>query len=260
MRPLSALIVDDEILAVETIQDYISWKQLSIEDVFAACSLRQAQAVFQKVAVDIMLCDIEMPGGSGMELLRWVHERYPDTVTIFLTCHPNFRYAQEAIALGAANYLLKPIPFDELQMALEGAVQKRRASLENLRNRQMNEIFQEGMEETAEERSPQDLVSQVKAYIDENLDSELSCGQISRQFFLSPDYLTRIFRREENISLSEYICKCRIQFAKKLLICTQHSISLISEKAGYSHSSHFSKIFKRETGFSPADYRKKHIR
>ncbi len=261
MKPLSILIVDDEMLAVRGIQDYIPWEELSIGEVGVAYSMKQAQAVFAQSTVDIMLCDIEMPGGSGLELLRWVHETHPDTVTLFLTCHSNFRYAQEAIALGATNYLLKPIPYDELQRALEQAVQKRREILENhTSRRRLSAILSDCLpehEETEISKSKK-LVTQVKAYIDENLHSELSRGQISHYFYLNPDYFARIFKREEGISLSDYICKRRMQYAKRLLVCTSEPISAICEKAGYTYNSHFSKIFKRETGLSPADYRKEH--
>lgn len=254
MQPLSILIVDDEMLAVRGIQDYIPWEELSIGNVLVAYSMRQAQTVFAQSTVDIMLCDIEMPGGSGLELLYWVHENYPDTVTIFLTCHSNFHYAQKAIELGAVNYLLKPIPYHELQTALESAVLKRRELLKNLYSQRLSAILSEDMRELPEGTKP--LIAQVKNYIDENLHSELSRNQISQYFHLNPDYLTRIFKREENISLSEYICKRRMQYAKRLLICTNEPINLICQKAGYTYNSYFSKTFKRETGMSPVDYRK----
>ena len=84
------LIVDDEDLTVKRLQSSIQWESLGISQVFSAFSMGQAQKLFREQQIDIMLCDIEMPAGSGLELLQWVREQGYQTINIFLTGHANF--------------------------------------------------------------------------------------------------------------------------------------------------------------------------
>ncbi|MFK4302845.1 MULTISPECIES: response regulator [unclassified Paenibacillus] len=118
------LIVDDEIHAVEGIRSGIDWDKLGITAVFTAYTVKQAKELFEREHIDIMLCDIEMPQASGLELTEWVRERYPKTETIFLTCHADFKYAKQALQLGSLDYILKPVPFEELEKVIEKAKSK----------------------------------------------------------------------------------------------------------------------------------------
>ena len=72
-----------------------------------------------------MLCDIEMPMGTGIELIEWMHKEVPvPAVTILLTCHSEFQYAKRALQLGCSNYLLKPAEESELKKAVLDAEEK----------------------------------------------------------------------------------------------------------------------------------------
>lgn len=121
---MQLLIVDDETIIVEDIKSSIEWSRLGITAVFTAFNIRQAKEVFSNNTIDIMLCDIEMPQGSGLELLSWVRESSPKTESIFLTCHADFRYAKEAIRLGSLDYILKPVPYSELEKTITKAINK----------------------------------------------------------------------------------------------------------------------------------------
>lgn len=116
MRQL--LIVDDEPIAVEGLKSGVDWPSVGISRVLVAYGMEQAMEVFGRESIDIMLCDIEMPKGTGLELLEWVRRHYPRTETIFLTCHADFYYAKQAIQLGSFDYLLKPIPFADLEAVI----------------------------------------------------------------------------------------------------------------------------------------------
>ncbi|HZG85570.1 response regulator transcription factor [Paenibacillus sp.] len=121
---VQVLIVDDEIHAVEGIRSGVEWRKLGVTGVFAAYNAKQAQEVFEREPIDIMLCDIEMPQATGLELTEWVRNRSPKTETIFLTCHADFKYAKQALQLGSLDYMLKPVPFKELEKVLRKAIEK----------------------------------------------------------------------------------------------------------------------------------------
>jgi len=118
------LIVDDEVLLAESVRSEVDWDALGVQSVQTAYNIRQAKERFEQGDVDVMLCDIEMPQGSGLELLQWVNERYPATKSIFLTCHADFKYAQRAMQLGSFDYLLKPIFPEDIGAAVGKAIEK----------------------------------------------------------------------------------------------------------------------------------------
>ncbi|NTV90830.1 MAG: helix-turn-helix domain-containing protein [Clostridiales bacterium] len=118
------LIVDDEIPAVQVIKCAVDWKALGVTSIYAAYDVAQAKKAFRNHSIDVMLCDIEMPQGNGLELLEWVGVHYPKTVSVIMTCHADFSYAKKAIKLGSLDYLLKPIPNDELENVVRKALDK----------------------------------------------------------------------------------------------------------------------------------------
>ncbi len=112
------LIVDDDILAIEGVKSDLNLDKLGISELLTAFSMHQAKELFVSHSIDILLCDIEMPQGSGLELITWVKEKYPDLPAIFLTCHADFRYAKQALQLGCVDYLLKPALPEELEKVI----------------------------------------------------------------------------------------------------------------------------------------------
>lgn len=118
------LIVDDEYVSIQAITCLLNWEKIGFSSVMSASVTRQAKEIFEQYEVDLMLCDIEMPQGNGIELLSWVRDNYPKTECIFLTCHANFQYAQKAIELGSLDYLLKPITAERLEVAVKQAIKK----------------------------------------------------------------------------------------------------------------------------------------
>ena len=99
---MNLLIVDDEMVAIKGMMDGVNWKACGIDgSIWTACSAERALQIIRAQQVDIMLCDIEMPGDSGIDLLRMIRESNQEIACIFLTCHASFEYAQEAISLGS---------------------------------------------------------------------------------------------------------------------------------------------------------------
>lgn len=82
--------------------------------------------------------------------------------------------------------------------------------------------------------------------------------ELASQVFLSPDYMAKVFKKETGKRISDYLSEVRLQEAKCLLTDTTRSISDIASSLSYANFSGFSRMFKSETGLSPAEYRKKH--
>lgn len=135
------LLVDDEVHAIEGVKSDLDLNKLGIESLFTAYNIRQAKEIFEKESIDIMLCDIEMPKGNGLELLAWVKENHPHTEAIFLTSHADFKYAKEALQLGSLDYLLKPVRVTDLEAAINKAMNVIQKNSEITRNSQSHQLW-----------------------------------------------------------------------------------------------------------------------
>ena len=124
---MNLLIVDDEVLAIQGLVDDMDWKKLDFDEVFTANSYAQAVNIMNKQEIDVLLCDIEMPLRSGVELVRWAKERKPELECIFLTCHAEFSFAKQAIQMGCLDYILKPAETEEVEACLKRATEKLKA-------------------------------------------------------------------------------------------------------------------------------------
>ncbi|OZB98521.1 response regulator [Paenibacillus sp. XY044] len=121
---MNVLLVDDDYFVVTALESKIDWKALAIEQIHTAYNVSQAKEILQQHPVDILICDIEMPQGSGLELLAWIREERYRVQAIFLTNYADFNYAQKAIELQSFDYFLKPIEFDKLALIIRKAANK----------------------------------------------------------------------------------------------------------------------------------------
>jgi len=243
-------MTDDEELALMGLEEGVNWERLDVDKVYKCHSKDTAIRMLLMYPIDIIITDIEMPGGSGLELIKWVKENKPEIRSVFYTGHAEFSYAQEALRLGVEDYLLKPIPYDDLENILE-KVQKKILTQEKTLD--LSEMVEDYPEEGSE-----NIVSQVKRIIAENLSvGNLQRDELAAMVHVSSGYLGRIFKKETGLALTDYIIKKRIFVAKQLLNKTSLSITDISARVGISYSSYFTKIFKEQVGVTPQEYRQK---
>ena len=106
---MRVLVVDDEVLCAEGICYAIDWKQIGVDDVVTAYSMSQAITALEKMPVDIMITDVEMPKGSGFDLLEWMSKSAYHPIVIMLTSYATFEYAKKAINYQVFDYILKPV-------------------------------------------------------------------------------------------------------------------------------------------------------
>ncbi len=118
------LVVDDEDIAIRGIVQGIDWSELPIAQIYTAYDAEEAQEVLREHTIHVILSDIDMPNQSGIDLLGWVNEHSPSSVTIFLTGHADFTYAQQAVQLDCFDYLLKPIDHGALRACIHEALDK----------------------------------------------------------------------------------------------------------------------------------------
>lgn len=123
---MNLLIVDDEYYSAESTRMKIAKSGPAFDEIFCAYSMEQALEYFKEHTVAVMILDIEMPGGSGLELLDHIRQNGLDTICIFLTAYAKFEYVSRAMRLTSIDYLLKPVDEKDLLSAVSRAVEQYR--------------------------------------------------------------------------------------------------------------------------------------
>ncbi|MDQ2913127.1 MAG: hybrid sensor histidine kinase/response regulator [Chloroflexota bacterium] len=121
------LVVDDEESVVVTIKAIL---QLDGYEVATTTSGAQARAMVRDVEYDLVLTDLRLEDGDGLDVLKAVRERYPETVTIMLTGYASLESAIQALRAGAYDYLVKPSEVEELRATVARGIERRRLGQE----------------------------------------------------------------------------------------------------------------------------------
>lgn len=265
---ISILIVDDDKLLVKKYRDTIDWESLGISAVFIAYNIRQAKKILEEYEVPLLLCDIDMPHGSGLELLEYLREQKREIECIFLSSYANFAYAQAAVRYSARDYLLKPISNAELGNRIAQAVayireKKSPPGTGEAHNRELPRDFPEKRGQSSIPESEDlkpfktkgHIIEEMRTYIEEHLDEEISRSFLAKKAGYSESHLSKCFFQETGMNIPSYIASRRIEKAKYYLKNSDLSIGEIALKVGYSNFSYFSKNFKELSGCTPNEYR-----
>ncbi|MBO4807520.1 MAG: helix-turn-helix domain-containing protein [Lachnospiraceae bacterium] len=401
---MNILIVDDDRFVVAALEKNIDWESLGITGVYSAYDIQGAQSILSSKHIDLLLSDIDMPHGSGLDLLGIIREQGNGMPAIFLTNYADFDYARRALELRSFHYFLKPIDYDELtgiirnallevsgdlsvsgggeaaaklwydyliggritykafvadlervcpfgsegrenftepsyvvsllQFGNPGAGEDRGIMASGVRTMAesifgpdfasfgvmlpyqsedfilyalipvfdeesygaalrplISELYYSVKEKygsmqrifVSSAKKIQDIpdvlenligmrvmpldenqtvvyidetsVTALLQYVDAHYTEDISRESLSEMFFFSPDYLTKIFKKETGNSFKNYIIYKRLELAKKLLKNTDLPIRDISLQVGYDNYSYFTRLFKKATGTTPVEYR-----
>ena len=152
------LIVDDEVNLLQSLGDILRSKGFMVG---TARNGLEALDRLKERFFDLVIADLKMPGMGGMELLKVLRERYPQTTVVILTGYGTVKSAVDAIKRGAYNYLVKPFVPDEILLIIQKIVQDEILREEHRYMRQELEKRGEIITENQEMRKLNDLTNQV---------------------------------------------------------------------------------------------------
>lgn len=175
---MKLLIVDDEKIAIEGILANIRFEDYGIEEVETANSMEQAKTIIERGGVDIVMCDIEMPNGSGLELFEWINSYAPDIVKLILSCHTEFHFAQAAVSLDCRQYITKPATPEVLAKAVTDAIEQVEKRNTDRKIRKFGEEYVNKMAGVKGDEIS--AAEQVHQYITEHIEEELSVEELAR--------------------------------------------------------------------------------
>lgn len=100
------------------------------------------------------------------------------------------------------------------------------------------------------------VVDELRRYIDMHYQEDIRRSDLADLVYLNTDYISRIFKKETGLSISNYLIQKRVEVAKRLLTQSKLPINTVSIHVGYSNFSYFTKMFRENTGCSPLEYRR----
>ena len=257
---MKLLIADDE-QKIRTGMASLDWDSIGITEVSLAVNGVEAKKLLEQEPFDIMICDIKMPGLTGLELAAYVQEHTVDTSVILLSGFSDFEYARTAMKHNVCDYMLKPLrPKDILETV--------KHAMENLERKRYKERVVRDYETAF---SSPDFTEQIRwnfqginsqimeilVYLSQHFSEAVSLNSLAEQYYFSTAYLSRTIKKETGYSFSDLLLSIRLAAAVRLLSGRQHKNSYIADKVGFSDYKYFSQVFKKVFGCKPAEFRKR---
>lgn len=239
-------IVEDEPFIRMELMEIINWEEFGFTIVSESRNGRDALKKLEKEQVDLIITDIEMPRMGGIDFVQTLRDNGCKCEIIFLTGFGEFEYAQKGVKLGIADYLLKPV--DEYQLV--EALNKIKAKLQ-LFNGTGNEA-----EKEVSGGYKKSIIFKAQQYVDNNLEKDISLDIVAEYLKLSKNYFWTLYKQETGETLLDYIVAAKINRAKEMLIKENMKVYEICETLGYSDKAYFSKLFKKNVGMTPLEYKR----
>ena len=237
------VVVEDEALVRRGIVLAVDWASVDCVVVGEAENGQEGLALIREKQPDLIVTDIKMPVMYGLEMLRTLRDEGCTAKVIFLTAYSDFAYAQSALKLGAADYLLKPFHDGELE-----------AAVERLTARPAPEPAPAA---PATDGKRNKYVAEAIRYLEEHYgDAEIGVGTVAEHLGLSEGHLSHLFKEETGQTLGAFLTQTRIRAAMALLKDCRSKVYLVAEQVGYRDITYFSSTFKKIVGMSPSDYQK----
>lgn len=246
------VLVDDEEIIVQGLQKVIDWEKYGCEVAATAYDAKSGAQAIREHRPDILFTDIKMPGIDGLTMLAGLKGEFPEMLITVLTGYRDFEYAKRAINLGVTRFLLKPSKMAELQEALETMTETLKKSAQG------NKASEKKREDEKKGEAANSLIvrSAVK-YIETHFAEKLTLTDVAEKTYVSQWYLSKLLNKYMDQSFCDLLNSTRIKKAKQLLKDPALKIHEISEMVGFSDVTHFSRIFKKQEGISPNEYRNK---
>lgn len=118
--------------------------------------------------------------------------------------------------------------------------------------------YAERVEKIRRGKYPSRLVLDVANYVKHHISEPINTEEMAKELFISRPYLSQKFREEMGETLTDFILKEKTEEAKRLLRYTDKTATMIGSYLGFSSQSHFTRVFRKYTGLTPAEFRKKY--
>lgn len=231
----------DKILIVDDDED-LRGELASFLDGYSVVQARNGEEALKILKraneIGLVILDVMMPGINGLDVLAEIKKDNPSLKTVILTGHSSKDVAIEALKNRADDYIEKPLFADKIKEVVE-------------------KFLERGAADALHPPDLKDKIEKVKRFVERNCYKKTSLEDAAGSVFLSPKYLSRVFKERVGTGFNEYKLKIKIAGSKELLSRTGLNINQISDKLGYENTESFIRQFKKFTKLTPTGFRKK---
>lgn len=242
MKKLRVLLVDDEIMIREGFKRLFDWEAHDCLIVGEAADGMEALTQIDNLKPDIVIMDINIPIMNGLKVIQLSRIKHPNTAFVIVSGYDDFSYCREALRLQITDYILKPVNYEEFGTCID--------------NLKISLFKQRVLTEDSPEKQEERTISGITRYLQERLAEEMSLSVLAEEFHLNPQYISQLFKNEIGVNFLSYLTNIRMEKAKKLLLSTSLSIAEVAEQSGYGDYRVFTKVFKKNEGITPSQYRR----
>lgn len=260
---IKTLIVDDENLVRKGLISVTPWERYGFTIVGEAANGVKALEFIMANEVDLVFADLAMPVMPGLELMRRLRDQFPQILIVVLTCHQDFEYIQEALRLGAIDYIVKTQMETETMENILERISKRflkeKAAARSEENKRTagnypDIIISREIRNKLSDEIINSIMDAVK-HVWSNLDSEISQDAVARRVNMSRGYFSQCFKEVTGKHFGEFVRELKINKAKALLLESNQPIYWIANQLGFLDEKYFSRFFKEHMGVLPSEYR-----
>lgn len=205
---------------------------------------------------DIICFEYDFPSINRLQSLQLAKHTFPSIPILMITEHHSEALAIWALRARVWDYLVKPIESDDLcrRIATLSAI---RPKADTGRQRDMVLPGQADIlvDRVRTPESRKRSVSRAVDYFEQHYQEKISISLLAQLCNMSPSQFTRAFRREYGITVRDYLVAYRIDRACELLSGSNLPVGDIAFASGFADHSYFSRMFRRQTGLAPSDYR-----
>jgi DNA-binding response OmpR family regulator len=247
MKP-TILLVDDS----EDIIDFLSEDLGEIYDVLKAFNGKDALALLEKTAVQLVVTDIMMPVMDGFELCKVIKTNfdYSHIPVILLTAKNTLQSKMEGLETGADAYVEKPFSPEYLQVQIANLLANRRKIKEYFASSPLVHI-----KSIAYSRADELFLEKINNIIHNNIeDAELDVEKLAKLLNISRPTLYRKIKSISDLTPNELINITRLKKAAELLVEGNYKIYEVADMTGFGSQTNFGRNFHKQFGMTATDY------
>ena len=213
--------------------------------VFTASKYSEAVNLLKK-HIDLAIIDYNLPDCNGLELLTTIRNARPLLPAIIMTAYSSETLVIDALRAGATDYIKKPLGLKYLIRKVSNILGDSKAGYN------MEQILSEGVANKDEF-----IMDGIAIYIEEKYMEALPLEKVAEIAHMNKNKFCSAFKNRFGHTLKSYLNHIRAQKAAGLLLNHDLSITEIAYFVGYGSIVHFERVFKKEYGESPREYRKR---
>lgn len=238
------LIVEDEDIERDFLKLIVEKEVGDSYEIWSCVTGNQAIELARRHRPSIIFMDILIPEKDGLTALKIIKEFLPEVKAIILSAFSDFSYAQKAIELNVNKYLLKPADPAEIIRTLNELVES-------------DESLELAIQDSDNSQHYQSFIKGAIQFIEARYTEPLTLEMTSAHVFMTPQYFSRVFKKEVGLSYTDYVNNLRIKYACRLLKETDYPSYRISSECGFNDPSYFNRVFYKQMNITPIKYRKK---